>query len=887
MKFALLPVFLFLSSFALLAQSITLTANPSPVVFCGQPGQVVSSIPVSVSSSSGSVTYLVAGIASDGNWLTVNPSFATATTTAYPELLVGIQGSVIPFPAGTYTGQITLTDVNGARLGVIPVSLQVSVDGCAAGQTGLLFPNSGPLTFALPQGVKSGTLLNIFNTFPTDVTVVPETSTANGQNWLTTIGLNLTVVTGLPYPTPLGVGVDTTSLTAGQSYAGDVVVNSSVSASLDIPVTVLVGSADSSGIVATPSPLSLTIPAGTGASAIPMQLTNAGTSAISATLSASAGWLTVDQSTVEIAPGDTVPFTATITESGLTAGPNAASISVGSLLTIPVTANYAMASKLAATPNPINLSTSTPTAQISVAAAAGSVPFSATASSGYNSGWLTVSPTSGIASPSNPASLTVSLQPGMLPSGPAIGFITLKPGDGSSSLTIPVNVNAGIDGSLSFAAAQLSFAYQQNGPTPASQTLTVSSTAAASYTVQFVGGTWLTVTPANLTTSAGGTLTLTANVSPAGLAANTYPGQIVLTNASSGAQGMVPVTLTVGAPVVLNAAPQSLSFNTAVGGSGSGPAQTVQLTSTGAPASFTVSATNFLAVSASANTTPATLTVGLNSSVAGTLAAGTYNGTVTIASTATAGSQTIAVTLVVSATIPQISTIVNSASLQPGPVAPGEIVTIFGTGLAAPAGVSATLTGGMLPTTLENVVVSFDDHDAPLIYVSPGQINAIVPFEIAGQAVTNLIVSQQGTASTALALRVADTVPAIFSSGQTGSGPGAILNDDNTANGPANPAAAGSVVQIFATGEGLSQDAVTGSLTPAQPPFRTPLAAVSVTIGGLPAQIAFAGEAPGLVAGILQVNAIVSPGLSSGAQPVVLKVGAAVNNTQSITVAVQ
>ena len=89
------------------------------------------------------------------------------------------------------------------------------------------------------------------------------------------------------------------------------------------------------------------------------------------------------------------------------------------------------------------------------------------------------------------------------------------------------------------------------------------------------------------------------------------------------------------------------------------------------------------------------------------------------------------------------------------------------------------------------------------------------------------------------------------------------------------------------TGEGLSQDAVSGSLTPLEPPFRMPLAPVGVTIGGLPAQLAFAGEAPGLVSGILQVNAVIPATAPSGPQPVVLKIGNSTNNAQAITVAVQ
>jgi uncharacterized protein (TIGR03437 family) len=478
-----------------------------------------------------------------------------------------------------------------------------------------------------------------------------------------------------------------------------------------------------------------------------------------------------------------------------------------------------------------------------------------------------------------------------------VGFIVLKPGDGSGSLTIPVNVNAGTDSSVSVTPGQLSFVYLENGAAPASQNLTVTTTAAASYSVQFIsssGGNWLTVTPWSLAASGGANATLTANVTTSGLAANNYSGQIVLTNNNTGAQRIVPVTLAVGSPVTVSAVPQALTFHAAVGGATTEQTQTVQLTGTGGTATFQASAagvsgaSNFLTVSASTGSTPATLTVGLNSAVVAGLAAGNYSGAVTISSPdIPGGSETVPVTLVVSSTIPQVTTIVSSASLQPGPLSPGEMITIFGSGLAGSAGSSSTSTGGLLPTTLGNAVVNFDGYPAPLIYVSPGQINAIVPYEIAGQTVTKVTVSQDGIPSQALEMRVVATAPAIFSAGQTGNGPGAILNADDRPNGSNHAAATGSVVQIFATGEGLSQDAISGSFTPAQPPFRMPLAAVSMTIGGLPAQVEFAGEAPGLVSGILQINAVIPAGAASGPQPVVLKIGDATNNTQAITVAVQ
>ena len=305
-------------------------------------------------------------------------------------------------------------------------------------------------------------------------------------------------------------------------------------------------------------------------------------------------------------------------------------------LTIPVAVSYAIESELVATPNPISLSSSNSSVQLTVSAASGTVPFAAAASSGYNSGWLTVNPTSGIASSANPATLTVSVQPSALPTGPATGFITLKPEDGSSTLTVQVFVNAGTDTTINVAPAQLTFAYQENGPAPVSQSVTLTSSAAASYNVQFVpasGGNWLNVAPASLTTQAGGTTTLTATVSASGLAANPYNGQIVLTNSSSGAQQIVPVTLTVGPQiVVVSAVPQALTFNAVVGGGTAIPTQTVQLTASGGAAIFTASATglngapNFLTVSASGSSTPSTLVVGLNTAVVSGLGAGTYNG---------------------------------------------------------------------------------------------------------------------------------------------------------------------------------------------------------------------------------------------------------------------
>jgi uncharacterized protein (TIGR03437 family) len=117
---------------------------------------------------------------------------------------------------------------------------------------------------------------------------------------------------------------------------------------------------------------------------------------------------------------------------------------------------------------------------------------------------------------------------------------------------------------------------------------------------------------------------------------------------------------------------------------------------------------------------------------------------------------------------------------------------------------------------------------------------------------------------------VAAAAPGIFTLDSTGAGPAAVLNEDNSVNGPSQPAARGSAIQIFATGIPVA-GAVTGSITPAAAPDSAE--AVSVGIGGATARILYAGPAPGEVAGVIQVNAIVPDIAPTGpAIPIVLSV---------------
>jgi uncharacterized protein (TIGR03437 family) len=232
-----------------------------------------------------------------------------------------------------------------------------------------------------------------------------------------------------------------------------------------------------------------------------------------------------------------------------------------------------------------------------------------------------------------------------------------------------------------------------------------------------------------------------------------------------------------------------------------------------------------------------------------------------------------------------ISTVVNSASFLPGAVSPGELITIFGANLGPSADAQGDINSDVVANTVENTQVIIGGVAAPILFASPTQINAVVPFSVSGTT-TQVQVMYQGqpTASTTVPVQAAS--PAVFSMTSNGGGQGAILNQDGSVNSPNNPAAPGSVVVLFATGAGATTPAsVDGSLTSA--PYPKPNLPVSVTINGETAQILYAGAAPSLVAGVLQIN-IVLPGdtIAATYNQIVVTVGD-FSSPSAVTVTVQ
>jgi uncharacterized protein (TIGR03437 family) len=227
--------------------------------------------------------------------------------------------------------------------------------------------------------------------------------------------------------------------------------------------------------------------------------------------------------------------------------------------------------------------------------------------------------------------------------------------------------------------------------------------------------------------------------------------------------------------------------------------------------------------------------------------------------------------------------LVNTASLLPGPVAPGELVSIFGTGLGPGTAAPGRLDGGVLDTNLAGTEVLFDGVPAPLLYAQYSRINLQVPYEMSGRTSANVEIREGGVTKQRLVTALAESAPAIFTA-DGGSGPAATINEDGTVNSAANPAKPGSIVTIYATGEGQTSPAgTTGKLAAA--PYPVPLSQVSLTIDGRDAAIVFAGSAPGY-AGLLQINARIPESARSGAAPVEVAIGSG-KSQPGVTIAVR
>ncbi|MGA7238045.1 MAG: hypothetical protein WBY44_20325 [Bryobacteraceae bacterium] len=191
-----------------------------------------------------------------------------------------------------------------------------------------------------------------------------------------------------------------------------------------------------------------------------------------------------------------------------------------------------------------------------------------------------------------------------------------------------------------------------------------------------------------------------------------------------------------------------------------------------------------------------------------------------------------------------------------------------------------------LPTTLNNTSVYLNDFAAPLLAVSPTQINLQIPWEIAGQQSVSVTVVTNGVTSMATTANISNLGPAILTVNQQGTGQGSILiSGTSTIANAANPVNRTQAISIYCLGLGPITGTVnSGAANPLSAAY-TSISSPQVTIGGIAGTVLYSGLAPNLV-GLYQVNVQLPLNAPSGpAVPVVLKIGGVISNT--VTIAVQ
>lgn len=234
-----------------------------------------------------------------------------------------------------------------------------------------------------------------------------------------------------------------------------------------------------------------------------------------------------------------------------------------------------------------------------------------------------------------------------------------------------------------------------------------------------------------------------------------------------------------------------------------------------------------------------------------------------------------------------IAGISNAASYVGGAIAPGEAILIAGTNIGPSAIAGAELDPhGNVSTLVANTQFLFNGVAAPIVYVSAQYSSVMVPYEVSSSSTAQVVAVYNGTQSPAVTVPVVASLPGVFSANSSGTGQGAILNPNMTFNSAQLPASRGSIVTLFVTGEGQTNPAgIDGSVTAS---VIVPMLPVTVSFGGVQATVCpFIGEAPGEVAGVLQINVTIPQNAPTGSNvPVMVTVGTAASQA-GLTMAIQ
>jgi len=896
-----------------------------------------------VTSTSGSVTFNVTQ-SGNSSWLGVSPISGAAGPNTPVTLNVSVSPTTpVVLTSGRYTATITVTPVSGGTAQTVNVVLIVSASPFLTVSTNQLTfsapfgGNPPPATQAVIVGSTGGSL-NFSAAATSDqnfLTVTPTSGVSgNTQTGTLTIGVSQAVLVGLAVGTYNGTITITPA--NGDPY------------NLQIAVTLTIGA--SSQITAAPQGMFFSYQMGQGApSAQTLSLNTTGppigfsiATAVNAANPPSCGTSNWLSATPQTSPTVTPSLlTVMVNIAGMTAGNctgtikiTYASTSGNAELDVPVTLFVSNS-----TSPLLNISLPTgfgiETATLSGASFTRNIAMTSTDNVtviqyqvGFQSAscpWLFATPLTGGNSGATPTPVQVSIQPACITSpGTYQGSVTLTSTNLPQPVTLTITLTVTSNVQVSVTPQSLTFQQAQNGPLPAPQNLTFTVSGGNANFIASAStdlGSWLQVTPGSGNTSLGSvSVSILTNTLPPNTTA--YNGRITLTfqNAAT-PSAVIPVKYTVTQPQTVTVSPTALTFSYQLGGAA--PAsQALNVSSTGGQVNFTVGTTStggWLGVDAASGQTglnglPKAINVSIDPTKipSGTLAGTALQGSITISAGGVLATPiTVNVTLSVgAAALPQPSTIVNSAVAAGfGAIAAGELIAIKGTNLGPATGTVFTVNQqtGTVNSTLAGVQVTFDNIPGTPTFVSATQINVIVPWEIAGRTTTNMVVSFNNAQSAPFQLQVTSVSPGIYTQNATGIGQAAAVNLSPTAasayNGPLGtnypgtsiplaPAAQGTFLSLFLTGGGqTSPGSVTGSINPANQllylkNWTEGSSVVTATVGGQPAHVSFAGAAPTLINGVVQINLQIPTGVTGNNLAVVVTING-VTTLGAATIAVQ
>jgi uncharacterized protein (TIGR03437 family) len=465
----------------------------------------------------------------------------------------------------------------------------------------------------------------------------------------------------------------------------------------------------------------------------------------------------------------------------------------------------------------------------------------------------------------------------------------LQTGSGlvAADLAIQTNVTV-VPSTVSFGS------FPSGSPLSASQPLTVSNTGSSSLNLSFAtaassaaSGTTISVSPSSLALAPGQSGTLTAGLGGSISTGGLYYGTITVSGGAVPLHIPYMVLSPKGLAGAVNLDAVSGDQNPAIAGhiipdgqvafqlvdANGGPVTGVPVTFSQGRGSVAVTLSDVSATTDNYGYAYATVTVGSQT--------GTY------VVNATGGGQTYQFTGSVSAQ-PVVGSggVVNAANFT-APVAPGSYVSIFGSNLSYTT--DQNYSAQRLPLTMDQVTVSFDapatgslpaiSVPGHLVYVSPGQVNIQVPWELEGYSSAQMKVTLfEFGFGNVVTVPIANYTPAIF-----GSSVAAAEDANGNVISASHPATRGSVIEIFCNGLGPVTNQPSSGDSAVASPLSSTTTPATATIGGATANVSFSGLAPGFP-GLYQVNLQVPSNIQAGNQPIIVSIGSVSSPALSLPV---